>query len=184
MVVIRPCDANETAAAWRVAVETPDTPIALILTRQNVPTLDRERYASAEGLRRGTYILLDSPDEEPELILIATGSEVSLIVSAQEQLMKDGIRVRSVSMPSWELFEAQPQEYRNSVLPPSVRARLAVEAGSPQGWRRYVGDEGDVIGLDHFGASAPGKTVISEFGFTVENVITRALNLLEGKGKV
>lgn len=98
--------------------------------------------------------------------------------------MKDGIRVRSVSMPSWELFEAQPQEYRNSVLPPSVRARLAVEAGSPQGWRRYVGDEGDVIGLDHFGASAPGKTVISEFGFTVENVITRALNLLEGKGKV
>jgi len=184
MVVIRPCDANETAVAWRVAVETPDRPVALILTRQNVPTLDRERYASAEGLRRGAYVLMDSSDGEPELILIASGSEVSLIVSAQEQLMKDGIRVRSVSMPSWELFEAQPQDYRDSVLLPSVHARLAVEAGSPQGWCCYVGDAGDVIGLDHFGASAPGKTVMSEFGFTVENVITRALNLLEGKGKV
>jgi len=183
MVVIRPGDANETAVAWHVAIETPDRPIALILTRQNVPTLDRERYASADGLCRGAYVLLDPPDGKPELILIATGSEVSLIVSAQEQLIKDGIRVRTVSMPSWELFETQAQEYRDSVLPPSVHARLAVEAGSPQGWCRYVGDSGDVVGLDHFGASAPGKTVVSEFGFTVENIRSRAMELLTGKRK-
>lgn len=184
MIVIRPCDANETAVAWRVAVETQDMPVALILTRQSVPTLDRERYASADGLYRGAYVLLDPPDGKPDLILIATGSEISLIISAQEQLMKDGIRVRTVSMPSWELFESQTQEYRDSVLPASVHARLSVEAGSTQGWRRYVGDSGDVIGLDHFGASAPGKTVMSEFGFTVENVVARAMDLLEGKEKV
>lgn len=183
MVVIRPCDANETAVAWRVAIETRGMPVALILTRQSVPTLDRERYASADGLCRGAYVLLDPPDGEPEQILIATGSEVSLIVSAQEQMTKDGIKVRTVSMPSWELFETQAQEYRDSVLPPSVRARLAVEAGSSQGWCRYVGDSGDVIGLDHFGASAPGKTVTSEFGFTVENIRSRAMELLTGKRK-
>lgn len=183
MIVIRPCDANETAVAWRVAVETRDKPVSLILTRQGVPTIDRDQYASADGLCRGAYVLSDPPDGEPELILIATGSEVSLIISAQQQLLDEGIRARTVSMPSWELFDAQTQDYRDSVLPPSVRARLAVEAGSPQGWCRYVGDGGDVIGLDHFGASAPGKTVMSEFGFTVENVLARAMDILARKGK-
>lgn len=183
MIVIRPCDANETAVAWRVAVETRDKPVSLILTRQGVPTIDRDQYASADCLCRGAYVLSDPPDGEPELILIATGSEVSLIISAQQQLLDEGIRARTVSMPSWELFDAQTQDYRDSVLPPSVRARLAVEAGSPQGWCRYVGDGGDVIGLDHFGASAPGKTVMSEFGFTVENVLARAMDILARKGK-
>ena len=157
LIVIRPCDANETAYAWRVAIETRDRPVALILTRQDVPTLDRNRYASAEGLRRGAYILAEAANGQPEIILIATGSEVSLIVEAQQQLQKQDIQTRLVSMPSWELFDAQTEEYRRSVFPPSVRARLAVEAGATQGWHRYVGDRGDVIGLDHFGASAPDR---------------------------
>jgi len=181
LVVIRPCDANETAYAWRYAIETRDRPVALILTRQDVPTLDRSRYASAEGLKRGAYILAEAANGNPEIILIATGSEVSLIVEAQRELAKRNVQACLVSMPSWELFEAQPEEYRRSVFPPSIRARLAVEAGVTQGWHRYVGDLGDVIGLDHFGASAPGPVLMREYGFTVENVCKRALALLGKK---
>ena len=179
LVVIRPCDANETACSWRVAIETRDRPVALVLTRQDVPTLDRNHYASAEGLRRGAYILAEAANGRPEVILIATGSEVSLIVEARQQLQKQDIQTRLVSMPSWELFDAQTEEYRRSVFPPSIRTRLAVETGATQGWHRYVGEWGDVIGLDHFGASAPGPVLMREYGFTAENVCKRALALLE-----
>jgi len=176
--VIRPADANETAIAWRIALETRDRPVALILTRQDVPTLDRAQFAAADGLRRGGYVLADAPGGKPELILIATGSEVALIVAAREQLQARNIAVRIVSLPSWTLFDAQPEEYRDAVLPPAVGARLAVEAGVSQGWHRYVGDRGDVLGVECFGASAPGNVMLREYGFTIDNVCTRALALL------
>jgi transketolase len=179
LVVIRPCDANETACAWRYAIEARDHPVALILTRQDVPTLDRSVYASAEGLLRGAYVLAEASNGRPQIILIATGSEVSLIVEAQRKLEQLNIQARVVSMPSWELFNAQPEEYRRSVFPPSTRTRIAVEAGATQGWHRYVGDLGDVIGIDHFGASAPAPVLLREYGFTVENVCNRAAALLE-----
>jgi transketolase len=179
LVVIRPCDANETAVAWRVALETHDRPVALVLTRQAVPTLDRTQFAGAEGLRRGAYVLADSPDAKPQLILIATGSEVGLMLAAGQKLLAQNVRVRLVSMPSWELFDAEPQEYRDAVLSPSIRARLAIEAGAPQGWHRYVGDRGDVLCVDRFGASAPGNVLLREYGFTVENVCRRAMALLQ-----
>ncbi len=175
--VIRPGDANETAVAWRVALETRERPVLLVLTRQDVPTLDRTRFAAADGLRRGAYVLSDAPDGKPDLILIASGSEVGLIVAAAERLRGQGIAVRCVSMPSWDLFDAQPSEYRETVLPPNVHARLAVEAGSTQGWYRYVGDAGDVIGVDRFGASAPAEVLLREYGFTVDDVCKRALAL-------
>ncbi len=175
--VIRPCDANETAVAWRVALETRERPVLLVLTRQDVPTLDRTRFAAADGLRRGAYVLSDAPDGKPDLILIASGSEVGLIVAAAERLRGQGIAVRCVSMPSWDLFDAQPSDYRETVLPPNVHARLAVEAGSTQGWHRYVGDAGDVIGVDRFGASAPAEILLREYGFTVDEVCKRALAL-------
>ena len=182
LTVLRPADANETVVAWCVAIETRNGPVALVLTRQNVPTLDRHQFAAAEGLRRGAYILADPPQAEPRLILIATGSEVGLIVAAGQALEAQNIPVRLVSMPSWELFEAQTQEYRDSVLPPTTHARLAVEAGVSQGWHRYVGDRGGVIAVNHFGASAPGPIVLREYGFSVANVCQRALALLEKKG--
>ena len=178
LIVIRPGDANETAVAWKLALETRDRPVVLVLSRQSVPTLDRSRYAPATGLRRGAYVLSDAPDGNPELILIATGSEVGLIVSAAQRLDEDGIAVRSVSMPSWELFDALTQTERDSVLPPSVPARLAVEAGIAQGWRRYVGDRGAVLSVERFGASAPGNEVLQRYGFTVDNVCARAKALL------
>jgi len=178
LILIRPCDANETAVAWQIAIETKDRPVLLVLTRQGVPTLDRELFASAQGVRHGAYVLRDCADGAPHLILIASGSEVALIVAAAERLQKEGIGVRCVSMPSWELFDALPQDQRDAVLPPAVRARLAVEAGSTQGWHRYVGDRGEVIGVDRFGASAPGKTVLHEYGFSVEHVCAHAKELL------
>ncbi len=181
LTLLRPADANETAVAWRVAVETRNRPVLFTLSRQDLPTLDRTRYASAEGVRKGAYVLSDTKDAKPSLILIASGSEVSLIVAAAERLQGEGLAVRCVSMPSWDLFDAQPQTYRDSVLPPAVRARLAVEAGSPQGWHRYVGDQGDVIGIDRFGASAPGETVMREYGFSIDNVCARAKALLHAK---
>ncbi len=179
LVVIRPADANETAEAWRVAIESRDNPVALVLTRQAVPTLDRKEFAPAKGLRRGAYILVDAPESKPSIILIASGSEVSLIVEAGKKLLRQKIPVRIVSMPSWELFAAQPQKYRDSVLPPSVPLRLAVEAGVSQGWERYIGDRGDIISVEKFGASAPGPVVMSHYGFSVENVCKRALALLK-----
>jgi transketolase len=178
LTVIRPSDANETAVAWRVALETPDRPVVLVLTRQNVPTLDRSRYAPADGLRRGAYVLSDAPDGTPALILIASGSEVGLIVAAAERLAGEGIAVRCVSMPSWELFDALSNADRDAVLPPSVGARLAVEAGVAQGWRRYVGDAGDVLSVERFGASAPGEVLLREYGFSIDNVYARATALL------
>lgn len=178
LTVIRPGDANETAIAWRVALEAGDRPVALVLTRQNVPTLDRSRYAAADGLRRGAYTLADAPDGSPDVILIATGSEVSLALAAREKLREQSIGARVVSMPSWELFDAQPRSYREQVLLPAVHARLAVEAGAPQGWHRYVGDRGDVLGVESYGASAPGEIVMREYGFTVDNVCNRAMALL------
>jgi transketolase len=179
LVVIRPCDANEAAVAWRVALETRDRPVALVLTRQPVPTLDRTQFAAADRLRRGAYVLADAPDAKPRLILIATGSEVGLIVAAAQKLRAQSVPVRVVSMPSWELFDAQPREYREAVLSPSIGARLAIEAGASQGWHRYVGDRGDVVGVDRFGASAPGTVLLREYGFTVDNVYRRALALLQ-----
>lgn len=178
LLVIRPGDANETAVAWRVALETRDCPVLLILTRQQLPTLDRSRYAAADGLRRGAYVLSDAANGKPELILIASGSEVALIVAAAERLQQQGIKVRCVSMPSWELFEALPQAERDAVLPPSVTARLAVELGVAQGWERYTGARGDMLGVDRFGASAPAEIVLREYGFTVDNVCARAKALL------
>jgi transketolase len=178
LTVIRPCDANETAMAWRIAVQSRHRPVVLVLTRQELPTIDRARYASAVGLQRGAYVLADAPGNKPDLILIASGSEIGLALGAQQKLADQGIAARVISMPSWDLFDAQPQEYRDEVLPASVRARLAIEAGVAQGWHKYVGDRGDVISLDHFGASAPAKVVFEKFGYTVDNVVARALKLL------
>ena len=161
-----------------MALESFNRPVLLALTRQVVPTLDRSRYSAADGLRKGAYVLSDVDDGKPRLILIASGSEVGLIVAAAERLRTEGIAVRCVSMPSWDLFDAQVPAYRESVLPVNVRPRLAVEAGSTQGWHRYVGDGGDVIGIDRFGASAPGDTVMREYGLSVDHVCERARALL------
>jgi len=178
LVVLRPADANETAAAWRVAVQSHQRPVALVLTRQNLPTLDRTRFAGAEELQRGAYILADAAGGKPDLILIASGSEVALIVAAGQHMAAQDIQVRIVSMPSWELFDEQPKAYRDTVLPPAIGARLAVEAGVAQGWHRYVGARGDVLAVDRFGASAAGELVMHEYGFTVASVCQRALALL------
>jgi transketolase len=176
--VIRPCDANEVAEAWRVTMEQRHGPVALVLTRQDVPVLDRSRYAPADGLRRGGYVLADPEKGEPEVILIGTGSEVHLAVSAYEDLTAEGVRARVVSLPSWHLFDSQPEEYRESVLPESVQARVAVEQASTLGWDRYVGPQGRIIGMHTFGASAPLKEVLGKFGFTPEKVAETARELL------
>jgi transketolase len=176
LTVFRPADATETAEAWAFAM-TNENPTLFALTRQAVPHLERSR-AKDPGVARGAYILSEAEGGTPEVILIGTGSEVALCVQAQEQLQKQGIRARVVSMPSWNLFEAQSEEYRASVLPSSVKKRVTVEAGSTLGWHRWAGDEGAVIGIDHFGASAPGETVLKNFGFTVENVTAAALRVL------
>jgi transketolase len=178
LIVIRPGDANETAMAWRVAIEMRQHPVALVLTRQNVPTLDRNQFAAVEGLRRGAYILADAPGGKADVILIGTGSEVALVVAARQKLAEQKIQTRIVSMPSWELFDLQPREYRESVLPSAIRPRLAVEAALPQGWHRYIGDNGDIIGIERFGASAPGNVVMEKLRFTVDHVVERALKLL------
>jgi transketolase len=179
MVVLRPGDANETRVAWQIAVERRAGPTALVLTRQHVPTLDRNTYAPADGVRRGAYVL--NPHEaDPELILIGTGSEVALVVAAESVLRQRGVRVRIVSMPSWELFAAETTAYRDSVLPPAVSARLAVEAARSIGWERWVGAGGDILSVDRFGASAPGDVVMKQYGFTTEHVVARALVLLGG----
>jgi transketolase len=178
LIVLRPGDANETAVAWRVAIENRACPVALVLTRQNLPTLDRGQFAPADELRKGAYILADAPGGKPDIILIGTGSEVSLAVAAREKLVDQKVQARVVSMPSWELFDQQPQAYREAVLPKSVRARLAVEAALSQGWHRYVGDDGDVVAVDRFGASAPGNVVMEKLGFTVSHVVERATALL------
>ncbi|MFW9962447.1 MAG: transketolase [Candidatus Sifarchaeia archaeon] len=178
LVVIRPADANEVVMAWREAIERKNGPTLMALTRQNVPILNRNRYAPATGLSKGAYVLADL-GENPEIILMATGSEVSLIVEAGEKLHSEGVSVRLVSFPSWELFESQSQEYRDSVLFPSIKKRLAVEAGVSQGWKKWVGDSGDIISVEKFGKSAPSKVIFEAYGFTVENVLDKARKLLE-----
>lgn len=167
LVTLRPADANETAEAWRFAVERRDGPTALILTRQALPTLDRSIYAPADGLRRGAYVLADLGGGEPEVVLMASGSEVALALAVGQQLASEGIATRVVSFPSWELFEAQATTYREAVLPKSIRCRIAIEAGLPFGWERYVGEEGQIIAMHGFGASAPAGVLFEKFGFTV-----------------
>jgi transketolase len=178
LVVLRPADATETVVAWQVALARRHGPTALVLTRQKVPVLDRAVHASAEGVRRGAYVLADAPGGPPELLLIGTGAEVHLALAAQAALGQAGVRARVVSMPSWELFQDEPAEYRETVLPRAVLRRLAVEAGATLGWERWVGTAGAVVGLDRFGASAPGEVVLKELGFTVEHVLARARALL------
>jgi transketolase len=179
MLILRPSDATETVEAWRVALQHKDGPVGLVLTRQKLPVLDRSKLASATGLAQGAYILTAADAVPPEVILIATGSEVSLALDAHRRLAGDGIRSRVVSMPSWELFDAQPHSYKDTVLPPTVRARVSIEAASPFGWERYVGPDGVIIGVNSFGASAPGQVVMHEFGFTVEHVVETAKAVLK-----
>ena len=174
LVELRPGDGNEVVEAWRWIMESRHDPVALILSRQNMLTLDRTKYASAEGVRRGGYVLADPADGAPEVILIATGTEVQLAVAAHEELTAAGIKARVVSLPSWALFDRQSDEYRDSVLPPEVTARVAVEQASTFGWERYAGSMGAVIGMETFGASAPLKELQTKFGFTPENVVEAA----------
>ncbi|PYT10205.1 MAG: transketolase, partial [Acidobacteria bacterium] len=182
LLVIRPADGNEVAEAWRVMMSSSHHPIALILSRQPLPTVDRTKYAAASGLRQGVYVLADS-DGQPEVIFMGTGSELQLCVAAHEQLKAEGVKSRVVSMPCWELFERQPKEYRESVLPAAVRARVAVEAGTSLGWRRYTGIDGRIIARRVFGASAPLKELLKQFGFTVEKVVEAAReSMTEAKG--
>ncbi len=178
MILIRPADANEVAEAWRVIMPLTKNPVCLVLTRQGVPTFDRSKYASAAGVAKGAYVLADSGGT-PEVILIGTGSEVQLCVGAYEKLTADGVKARVVSMPSWELFRQQSDAYKNEVLPPAVKARVSVEAGTTFGWREHVGPYGETVGRDDFGASAPYKTILEHFGFTVDNVVAKARDTMK-----
>jgi transketolase len=172
LIVLRPADANETAFAWKFALEYRTGPTMLTLTRQKLPVLDQTKYASAENVSKGAYVLISA--ENPQVLLLATGSEVSLAIKGYEQLAAEGIRSRVISMPSWELFELQSQSYHEAVLPSSVTARVGIEAGVKLGWERYLGQKGEFIGMTTFGASAPAEAAFKGFGFTVENVVKAA----------
>src|SRR5208282_1023298 len=174
LVMLRPADANEVVEAYRYIMKLRHEPAALALSRQPLPTLDRSKYAAASGVARGAYVLADAPDGDPEVILIGSGSEVILCIQAHEKLLAEGVRSRVVSMPSWDIFEHQTREYRDSVLPPDVTARVAVEQASTLGWERYVGAEGRVIGMHTFGASAPLKELQNKFGFEPDRVVAVA----------
>ena len=178
MMVIRPGDANETAEAWRYTIKHKEGPVALALSRQGIPTLDRNKYSSAEGLHRGAYILKSEGNGKPDVILISSGTEIALAVDAAEVLEGRNLSVRVVSMPSWRLFDMQPEAYRHQVLPPEIWARVAIEAGAPQGWHQYVGERGKIIGMNRFGASAPSKILYEKFGFSVEKVVEETIGLL------
>lgn len=178
LTVIRPADANETSAAWAYAVENTGNPVALVLTRQNLPILEGTVDGVHQNLRRGAYVVSDAAGGKPQAQILATGSEVQLAVAAQKALAEEGIQVRVISMPSWDLFEKQSKEYKNSVILPEVKARLAIEMAHPFGWERYTGDQGDILAIDRFGASAPGDRVIKEYGFTVENVVSKVKAML------
>ncbi|HEU5249397.1 MAG TPA: transketolase [Thermoanaerobaculia bacterium] len=180
--IIRPADPNEAVEAWRIAMQHRGGPVGLVLSRQKLPVIDPSKYAGPEGLARGAYVLAEASGGSPRLILIASGSEVSLALASREKLEAEGIPTRVVSMPCWELFEKQDASYREQVLPAAVGARLSIEAGSRHGWKRWVGDRGDSIGLERFGASAPGEVVMKELGFDVENVVNKAKALIEGAG--
>jgi transketolase len=180
LLVFRPADANEVVEMWRTVAVLHHEPAALILTRQPLPTLDRSRTAPASGLARGAYVLADPPDGQPQIILVATGSEVHLALAARDELEAEGMPTRVVSMPCWELFDRQPQDYRDHVLPPTVRARVAVEQAATLGWDRYVGDRGAVVGMHTFGASAPLRQLVNKFGFTPDRVAQVARQCLRG----
>jgi transketolase len=180
LTLLRPADANETVEAWKIAVAHTSGPVGLVLTRQKLPTLDRSTLAPASGVAKGAYVLSDCAAGSPTVILIATGSEVSVALEAHNQLTREGIASRVVSMPSWDLFQSQPQSYRDTVLPPGVKARVSIEAGSTLGWERYVGLDGAIIGLNRFGGSAPGEIVMRELGFTPEHVVKAAKSLIRG----
>jgi transketolase len=169
--VVRPADPNESVEAWRWVMTYTDGPAILVFTRQNVPVIDRSRYAPASGLHRGAYVLADPANAPPQVILIATGSEVSLAIEAHERLAQEGLPTRVVSMPCWELFAQQPQAYRDEVLPPHIRRRVSVEAGVSFGWERWVGEQGVIVGVDRYGASAPGEVAMDKLGFNVQNVV-------------
>ena len=177
LYVIRPADANETAFAWRAAMTRMEGPTMLILTRQNLPVFDRTKFGGAEGVLRGAYIISKEKREKPDVILIASGSEVQLIIDAQEMMSSEGIDARCVSMPSWELFEMQSVEYQERVLPPQIKARVAVEAAAPFGWTDWVGENGAIIGITTYGASAPYKENFKHYGFTAENIVSKAKEL-------
>jgi transketolase len=178
LMLIRPADANEVSEAWKIAIHRRNGPTALILTRQACPVLDRSQFAPASGLQKGAYVLADLGNGKPQLILMASGSEVSLIVEAGQKLAEEHIAVRLVSFPSWELFEGQSEAYQSEVLMPDVPKRLAVEAGVSMGWERWLGPQGQMIGMNRFGASAPYKVLFEKFGFTVANVLERAHEVL------
>lgn len=180
LIVIRPADAYETAMAWQAALEHEGGPVAIVLTRQDLPVIDQSKYSNASGLLKGAYIL-SKATEKPQLILIGTGSEVQLLLEAQTILSGEGIAANVISMPSWELFDKQPADYKESILPAAIKKRLAVEAGTTLGWQQYVTDEGAVIGIDTFGSSAPADALFKEYGFTVENIVEKAKQLLSGK---
>ena len=180
MTVIRPGDANETAYAWLASVQRTTGPTALALSRQEIPTLDRTKFAPAQGTLRGAYVLADLGSGPPEVILMASGTELSIIVEAGAMLEAEGRTVRLVSFPSWELFMEQSEQYRQEVLPPDLRPRVALEAASPMGWERWVGDGGTMIGIDHYGASAPYKEIYQNFGLTAEHVAEEVERLLAG----
>ncbi|HAF62742.1 MAG TPA: transketolase, partial [Anaerolineaceae bacterium] len=179
LVTIRPADANETREAWLVAIQRRDGPTALALSRQNLPTLDREKIASAANLQKGAYVLKDVGNGRLDLLIMASGSELKLALEAAQALVEKGKNVRVVSFPSWELFEQQSQEYRDSVLPPSLHCRIAIEAGIQQGWEKWLGEKGVMIGMDHYGASAPAEVLFEKFGFTVDDIVHQALSLLD-----
>jgi transketolase len=176
LIVIRPADANETAEAWRFALEHKGSPVALALTRQKVPVLDRTKFASAENLSKGAYTLVETGNK-PEVILMATGSEVALAVEAFHSLQSEGINARVVSFPSWELFDSQSEDYKESVLPKTVKVRVSIEAGIKQGWEKYLGEYGEAISIEKFGASAPSEVLFKEYGFTVEAVVKKVKSL-------
>jgi transketolase len=178
LTVIRPCDANETVYAWKEAIEHKAGPVALVLTRQKLPVIERDVYANAENLAKGAYVISESKNKKIDIILISTGSEVSLCIEAQTKLQDENISARVVSMPSWKLFDYQSEEYKESVLPKAIKKRIAVEAASSFGWCKYTGDEGTTVSVEKFGASAPGEIVMQEYGFTVENVVKHVKNLL------
>ncbi len=183
LTVIRPADANEAAEAWKVAIQHKEGPVALLMTRQAVPVIDRTRFSPAEGLKHGAYVLADPPSGRPEVLILASGSEVQPALTAYQKLMEEGISGRLVSMPSWELFEKQPEEYKNRVLPREAFIRVSMEAGTTQGWHKYTGSGGEAIGIDHFGASAPAKVLLEKFGFTPENIVRRVKALLAVKAQ-
>jgi transketolase len=182
LITLRPADATEVVEAWKVIMQLKHEPVVLLLTRQALPTLDRTKYASAEGLQRGAYILADAPNGQPDVLLLATGSEVSLCIEAYEKLAAEGIKARVVSMPSWEMFEyycSKHPDYRETVLPAAVTARVSVEQASTFGWERYIGTSGQALGMKTFGASAPLKELQKKFGFTVERVVEAARQQLQ-----